>query len=233
MRILIVLTSQCRCGTDGPPTGFRFGEFAAVYLALLSAGAELVIASPLGGTPPVDRVEYDRASPPESVRAFLAEPRARTALQDTVELHRVDAGDFDAAFYPGGRGLLWDLPYHEHSIRLLAALYKANRPLAFSAEGPAALCRVRDEAGRPIVAGRSITLMGTSAGQPNRAPWPGEEAAEQELRAAGAIIVRADDSVPHVIADGLLITGQTPVSALPAANALLAAIAAGSSRNRA
>jgi putative intracellular protease/amidase len=229
MRILFVVTSQDRLGHRGARTGFRFDEFATVYLAVVAAGAEVVIASPLGGAPPIEPDSHDRSNPSEVVSRFMADSEARDALTDTLELRCVEAMDFDAAFYPGGMGSLWDLPNQADSIAVLAALHRAARPMAFLSHGPAALCRVQSETGRAIVAGRTITLIGAAEDPRFAAPVPGLGNVEEALRAAGAKVVRAADGVPHVVADDLLITGQNPASASQLAETLLAAIASRSS----
>jgi putative intracellular protease/amidase len=225
MRILIVLTSHGDFGDLGTRTGFRFDELATAWFTFLAAGAEVVIASPTGGAPPIDPNSHDPTDPPDIVARFLAQPDAREALQDTIELHRVEASDFDAVFYPGGPGLIWDLADCAVSGGLLTALHAAGRPMAFVSEGVAALCRVRNEAGRPVVAGRDIAFISVAE---HRMPFVECDAAERALHEAGANIIRVAVGVSNVVRDGLLITGQNPGSAAATAAALLAAIAHGS-----
>jgi putative intracellular protease/amidase len=225
MRVLIVLTSKGSFGTSR--TGFRFDEFAVGYMTFVEAGVDVVIASPQGGAPPIDPGSYDHLNPGDAIRAFDARPGARDALRDTLELHRIEPSDFDAVYYPGGSGLLWDLPFYLDSIALLGALHAANRPMAFVSEGSMALCRVRDTSGRAVVSGRDITLISASENRLHTMPMSRPDALEQELHAAGAKIFRAADGVAHVVSDGLLITGQNPASAEAASKALLAAITPG------
>lgn len=222
MNILIVLTSHDTLGATGRKTGFWLEELAAPYYALKEAGARLVLASPAGGQPPLDPKSNEPAFQTAETRRFEADPAAIAQLANTVRLDSVSHDDFDAVFYPGGHGPLWDLAEDAHSIALIESFVAAAKPVALVCHAPGVLRHVKNADGMPLVQGRKVTGFANS-----------EEAAveltdivpflvEDELKAKGAMYSRGDDWAPYVVVDGLLITGQNPASSEAAANALLA-----------
>jgi len=222
MNILIVLTSHDTLGATGRKTGFWLEELAAPYYALKEAGARLVLASPAGGQPPLDPKSNEPAFQTAQTRRFEADPAALAQLANTVRLDSVSHEDFDAVFYPGGHGPLWDLAEDAHSIALIESFVAAAKPVALVCHAPGVLRHVKNADGMPLVQGRKVTGFANS-----------EEAAveltdivpflvEDELKAKGAMYSRGDDWAPYVVVDGLLITGQNPASSEAAANALLA-----------
>jgi len=225
MNILIVLTSHDTLGSTGRKTGFWLEELAAPYYALKEAGARLVLASPQGGQPPLDPKSNEPAFQTEQTRRFEADAAATAELANTVRLDSVSHDDFDAVFYPGGHGPLWDLAEDAHSIALIESFVAAGKPVALVCHAPGVLRHVKNADGTPLVQGRKVTGFANS-----------EEAAveltdivpflvEDELKAKGAKYSRGDDWAPYVVVDGLLITGQNPASSEAAANALLARLA--------
>ncbi|MFV0595850.1 type 1 glutamine amidotransferase domain-containing protein [Shewanella sp.] len=221
MKILMVLTSHSDLGDTGHKTGFWLEEFAAPYYTFKDAGAQLVLASPLGGQPPLDPKSALEDFQTELTRRFNQDQIAQQALANTVKLETVKADDFDAVFYPGGHGPLWDLTNSADSIKLIEAFTAANKPTGFVCHAPAVLRHVRAANGEPFVKGRHVT------GFTN-----GEEAAvqltdvvpfliEDEFIRLGAHYQKNQDWVPNVIEDGKLITGQNPASSEPVALALL------------
>ncbi len=225
MNILIVLTSHDILGSTGRKTGFWLEELAAPYYALKEAGARLVLASPQGGQPPLDPKSNEPAFQTEQTRRFEADAAATAELANTVRLDSVSHDDFDAVFYPGGHGPLWDLAEDAHSIALIESFVAAGKPVALVCHAPGVLRHVKNADGRPLVQGRKVTGFANS-----------EEAAveltdivpflvEDELKAKGAMYSRGDDWTPYVVVDGLLITGQNPASSEAAANALLTRLA--------
>lgn len=225
MNILIVLTSHDTLGSTGRKTGFWLEELAAPYYALKEAGARLVLASPQGGQPPLDPKSNEPAFQTEQTRRFEADAAATAELANTVRLDSVSHDDFDAVFYPGGHGPLWDLAEDAHSIALIESFVAAGKPVALVCHAPGVLRHVKNADGTPLVQGRKVTGFANS-----------EEAAveltdivpflvEDELKAKGAMYSRGDDWAPHVVVDGLLITGQNPASSEAAANALLTRLA--------
>ena len=225
MNILIVLTSHDILGSTGRKTGFWLEELAAPYYALKEAGARLVLASPQGGQPPLDPKSNEPAFQTEQTRRFEADAAATAELANTVRLDSVSHDDFDAVFYPGGHGPLWDLAEDAHSIALIESFVEAGKPVALVCHAPGVLRHVKNADGTPLVQGRKVTGFANS-----------EEAAveltdivpflvEDELKAKGAMYSRGDDWTPYVVVDGLLITGQNPASSEAAANALLTRLA--------
>jgi putative intracellular protease/amidase len=225
MKILMVLTSHDRLGDTGRKTGFWLEEFAAPYYVFKEAGAELQIASPRGGQPPLDPKSNEPQFQTERTRRFEKDPVAMAALASTAPLASVSHDEFDALFYPGGHGPMWDLAEDPVSIRLLERFYAAGKPVALVCHAPAALRHVRAPGGRPLVEGRRVTGFTnseeTAMGLTKVVPF----LLEDELKSKGAIFCQVSDWEPLVVTDGLLVTGQNPASSGPGARALLAALA--------
>lgn len=157
MKILMVLTSHDRLGDTGHPTGFWLEEFAAPYYVFRDAGADITLVSPRGGQPPLDPRSDAAESQTESTRRFKADPAAQAALASTRRLAEVSADDFDAVFYPGGHGPLWDLAEDPASIALIETLFAAGRPVAAVCHAPGVLRHARAPDGAPLVRGRAVT----------------------------------------------------------------------------
>lgn len=224
MNVLIVVTSHDQLGDTGRPTGFWLEELAAPYYALQAAGAELTIASPRGGRAPFDPWSVSEEYASDLTRRFQADPEAQAAISSTTPLAEVAHEQFDAVYYPGGHGAVWDLPSDRDSIELIQSFDRAGKPVAFVCHASAALRDVQTVEGTPFVEGRSVTGFTNS-----------EEAAigltevvpfllESELVARGAIFSRGTDWAPYVVEDGLLITGQNPESSVAVAQALIGAL---------
>jgi putative intracellular protease/amidase len=221
MKILMVLTSHDRLGDTGKKTGFWLEEFAAPYYTFVDAGATVVLASPAGGQPPLDpKSDAPDAQTPATGR-FRRDAQAQAALAHTTALAVVRADDFDAVFYPGGHGPLWDLANSPESIALIGAFSRADKPTGFVCHAPGVLRNVKAADGRPFVQGRQVTGFSNS-----------EEAAvqltdvvpfliEDEFVRLGAHYSKGADWQAHVVTDGLLVTGQNPASSDEAARALL------------
>lgn len=222
MNILMVLTSHDRLGNTGQKTGFWLEEFAAPYYVFKDAGAKLMLASPLGGQPPVDPKSDDAASQTVATRRFKADGAAQAALAATVQLSTLKPADFDAVFYPGGHGPLWDLAEDAASIALVDAMIAAGKPVAAVCHAPGVLRHARAPGGQPLVQGKNVTgftnTEEAAAGLTEVVPF----LVEDMLAERGAHFTKAADWHPHVVVDGLLITGQNPASSEPAAKALLA-----------
>jgi putative intracellular protease/amidase len=226
MKILMVLTSHDQLGDTGKKTGFWLEEFAAPYYALKDAGADIVLASPKGGQPPLDPKSDEPDAQTDATRRFKDDPEARKALAATHRLEDIQAGDYDAVFYPGGHGPLWDLAEDKASIALIEAFASADKPVAAVCHAPGVLRHVKGADGEFLVKGRKV------AGFTN-----GEEEAvgltdvvpflvEDMLKANGGDYQKGADFAPFVVTDGKLITGQNPASSEEAAKALLAQLAA-------
>jgi len=224
MKILMVLTSHDRLGDTGHPTGFWLEEFASPYYVLRDAGAELTLASPKGGQPPIDPKSQAEDAQTAATRRFETDDDARATLAATMPLSTVDIGEFDAVFYPGGHGPLWDLAEDADSIALIQGAIASGKPVAAVCHAPAVLRHVKDSAGVPLVSGKRVTGFSNTeeaaVGLTDVVPF----LLEEMLRGNGGDYRRAEDWNSHVEHDGLLITGQNPASSDATAEALLAAL---------
>lgn len=221
MKILMVLSSHDKLGNTGRKTGFWLEEFAAPYYVFTDAGAQVTLVSPKGGQPPLDPKSDEPDAQTDATRRFKADPAAQSVLAHTGKLADVSGDGFDAVFYPGGHGPLWDLAEDKHSIKLIETTIGAGKPVAAVCHAPAVLRHARTAEGLPLVKGRKVTGFTNS-----------EEAAAQLLDVVpflvedmliknGADYRKAADWQSHVVRDGLLITGQNPASSDAAAHALL------------
>lgn len=225
MKILMVLTSHDKLGDTGRKTGFWLEEFAAPYYTFKDAGAEIVLASPKGGQPPLDPKSNEPDFQTDLTRRFEADPDAKAQLAATVRLDSIRVEDFDTVFYPGGHGPMWDLAEDQSSIRLLEAMVGAGKPVALVCHAPGALRHVKTADGKPLVQGKKVTGFTNTeeeaVGLTKVVPF----LVEDELKAKGGIFSKTADWQPYVLTDGLLITGQNPASSAPAAKALLKLLA--------
>jgi len=222
MKILMVVTSHDKLGATGRKTGFWLEEFAAPYYAFKDAGAKITVVSPLGGQPPLDPKSEEPSAQSKDTRRFGSDPAAQAVLADTGKLSAVSASDFDAVFYPGGHGPLWDLAEDKASIALMEAMIAAGKPVVAVCHAPGVLRHVKNADGAPLVQGKSVTGFTNTeeraVGLTEVVPF----LVEDMLRENGGSYSKAADWQPHVVTDGLLITGQNPASSEPAAKALLA-----------
>ncbi|GCL63086.1 type 1 glutamine amidotransferase domain-containing protein [Pseudaquabacterium pictum] len=229
MHILMVLTSHAQLGDTGRKTGFWLEEFAAPYYVFKEAGATLTLASPLGGQPPLDPKSDDAASQTAATRRYKSDTAAQSALAETVVLSTLHAAKFDALFYPGGHGPLWDLAEDPASIALIDAMTAAGKPVAAVCHAPGVLRHARTPGGQWLVTGKNITGFTNTeeeaAGLSKVVPF----LVEDMLRDQGGRYSKAADWQPHVVVDGRLITGQNPASSEGAARALLTALGNASS----
>ena len=224
-KILMVLTSHDQLGNTGAKTGFWLEEFAAPYYVFKDMGADITLASPLGGQPPLDPKSDDSASQTEATHRFKADPAAQAQLASTHKLAGLSAQDFDAVFYPGGHGPLWDLAEDASSIALIERMLAAGKPVAAVCHAPAVLRHPKGVDGKSVVHGKAVTGFTNSeeaaVGLTNVVPFLVEDMLTQN----GGLYAKGADWQPHVVTDGLLITGQNPASSEPAAKALWLALA--------
>jgi putative intracellular protease/amidase len=221
MKILMVLTSHDQLGDTGKKTGFWLEEFAAPYYVLKDAGALITLASPKGGQPPLDPKSDLPENLTDFTKRFRTDNAARAELAKTKKLAEVFADDFDAVFYSGGHGPMWDMPDNATSIALIEAFVKAGKPVAGVCHAPAAFVNVRREDGEYLVKGKRVTgftnaeerVVGLSAVVPFLL--------EDRLKERGGLYSNGANWAPHVQVDGKLVTGQNPASSAPAAKALL------------
>ncbi|RZJ41565.1 MAG: type 1 glutamine amidotransferase domain-containing protein [Brevundimonas sp.] len=221
MNILMVLTSHDQLGDTGEKTGFWLEEFAAPYYALKDAGADIVVASPKGGQPPLDPKSDAPDSQTDDTRRFKDDADAKAVLAETVRLDSVKASDFDAVFYPGGHGPLWDLAEDRTSIALIEAFVKADKPVAAVCHAPGVFKAVKGADGAALVKGRKVTGFTNSeeeaVGLTDVVPF----LVEDMLKANGGDYSKGADWSSYVLTDGKLVTGQNPASSREAAEALL------------
>ena len=221
MNILMVLTSHDQLGDTGKKTGFWLEEFAAPYYALKDAGADIVVASPKGGQPPLDPKSDEADAQSEDTARFKADADAQKVLANTVKLDSVSEADFDAVFYPGGHGPLWDLAEDPTSIRLIEAFARADKPVAAVCHAPGVLKSVKGTDGAPLVKGRKVAGFTNSeeeaVGLTGIVPF----LVEDMLKANGGDYSKGADWGSWVVTDGKLVTGQNPASSREAAEALL------------
>jgi putative intracellular protease/amidase len=221
MKILLVLTSHGQLGDTGKPTGFWLEELAAPYYVFKDAGADLVLASPKGGQPPLDPKSDEPDAQTEDTRRFRADREAMQALANTTPLASLKADDFDAVFYPGGHGPLWDLAESQESRTLIESTLAAGKPVAAVCHAPGVLRHVKAADGSPLVKGKRVTGFTNSeeaaVGLTKVVPF----LVEDMLKANGGQYSKGADWQSYVVTDGLLVTGQNPASSAAGAKALL------------
>ena len=222
MKILMVLTSHDRLGETDKKTGFWLEEFAAPYYVFKDAGAEVTLASPKGGQPPLDPMSDAHDAQTDATRRFKDDAAAQQALTKTIPLASVSADEFDAVFYPGGHGPLWDLAEDTQSRDLIEAFAARDRPIGAVCHAPAVLRHVKRGDGEPLVAGRQVTGFTNSeedgVGLTDIVPF----LVEDMLKDRGAHYRKGPDWGEFVVVDGKLVTGQNPASSEGAARGLLA-----------
>jgi putative intracellular protease/amidase len=220
-KILMVLTSHDQLGNTGHKTGFWLEEFAAPYYVFKDAGQDITVVSPLGGQPPLDPKSDDLSAQTSATLRFKADAAAQAVLAHTGKLADVSSIDFDAVFYPGGHGPLWDLAEDAHSIALIEAMLAAGKPVAAVCHAPGVLRHTKNPDGTPVVAGKNVTgftnTEEAAVGLTDIVPF----LVEDMLQANGGNYAKVADWQPYAVADGLLITGQNPASSEPAAEMLL------------
>lgn len=221
MKVLMVLTSHDQLGDTGRKTGFWLEEFAAPYYTFKDAGADIVLASPAGGQPPLDPKSDEPDFQTDLTQRFKADPATQQLLANTVKLETINAADFDGVFYPGGHGPLWDLAESSVSIALIESFERAAKPIAFVCHAPGVLRHVKAADGQPLIKGRRVSGFTNSeeegVGLTDIVPF----LIEDEFQALGGLYEKGPDWQSFVIEDGLLITGQNPGSSEEAAKALV------------
>ncbi|MBV7315988.1 type 1 glutamine amidotransferase domain-containing protein [Shewanella sp. NIFS-20-20] len=222
MKILFVLTSHDTLGNTGLKTGFWLEEFAAPYYAFKDQGHELVLASPLGGQPPLDPNSDAPESHTDATVRFSRDTVAQAHLAGTLRLRDVVAADYDAVFYPGGHGPLWDLAEDKDSIALIEAFDGAHKPIGLVCHAPAALKHVKSQDGSALVAGKSVTGFSNSEEAAVQLTAVVPFLVEDMLKANGGLYAKGDDWSSFVSQSGHLITGQNPASSVAVADAMMA-----------
>lgn len=226
MQVLIVLTSHSDLGKTGEKTGFWIEEFAAPYYILADAGAAITIVSPKGGQPPIDPKSEAPEAQTAATKRYYADTSLITTLAHTKKLADVNHSDFDAVFYPGGHGPLWDLANDQDSIKLIENFYKNNKPVAFVCHAPAALLHVKTPNGTPLVNGKEITGFSNTEEEAVQLTKIVPFLLEDELTKLGGHYSKGPDWGVYTKQDGNLYTGQNPASSEAVARLLLAVLGA-------
>jgi len=225
MKILMVLTSHDQLGNTGKKTGFWLEEFAAPYYTFLDAGATITLTSPKGGQPPLDPKSDEPDAQTDATERFRKDSAAQAALATTIKLSTVQAADYDAVFYPGGHGPLWDLSEDKDSIALIETMYAAGKPVSAVCHAPGVLRHASNPDGTPLVKDKNVTGFSNS-----------EEAAvqltdivpflvEAELTRLGGKYSKVADWQSYALVDGNLVTGQNPASSVAVAQEVLKLLA--------
>ncbi|TNV21510.1 type 1 glutamine amidotransferase domain-containing protein [Buttiauxella sp. B2] len=221
MKILMVLTSHNQLGNTGKPTGFWLEEFAAPYYVFHDAGLNVTLASPKGGQPPLDPKSDEPDAQTDDTRRFRNDTAAQKLLANTEKLESIHADDFDAVFYPGGHGPLWDLAEDPHSIKLIEQFWAAGKPVGAVCHAPGVLRKVAKPNGTPLVKGKRVTGFTNSEEEGVGLTAVVPFLVEDELKKAGGLFERTDDWGEFAVVDGHLVTGQNPASSAIAAEELL------------
>ncbi len=212
MKILMVLTSHDKLGDTGEKTGFWLEEFAAPYYIFKDASIDIVLASPNGGQPPLDPKSDEPDFQTEATKRFRDDVDAQAILANTLKLSGIESNNFDAVFYPGGHGPLWDLAEDRDSITLIESMYASGKPVAAVCHAPGVLRNAKSTDGNPLVKGKSVTGFSNSEEDAVKLTEIVPFLVESDLISKGANYSKGDDWQPYVIADKNLITGQNPAS---------------------
>ncbi|MFM7450188.1 MAG: type 1 glutamine amidotransferase domain-containing protein [Leptolyngbyaceae cyanobacterium] len=221
MKVLIVLTSHDQLGSTGKKTGFWLEEFTAPYYVFKDAKADITLASPKGGQPPLDPKSDEPDAQTQAIRRFRGDIEVQTALANTVKLSEVLPDQFDVVFYPGGHGPLWDLAVDSNSIALIESMYAAGKVVAAVCHAPAVLLNAKAPDGSPLVQTKSVTGFSNEEEEAVQLADVVPFLLEDALKAKGGNYSRVDNWQPHAVMDGVLITGQNPASSEIVAQAVL------------
>jgi putative intracellular protease/amidase len=224
MKVLFVLTSHDTLGDTGKKTGFWVEEFASPYYKLTDQGVTITLATPKGGKAPVDPSSTTEDASTEATERYNKDKVAQEKINNTHVLAEVNPSDYDAVFYPGGHGPLWDLANDAQSIKLIETFNKQEKPVAFVCHAPAALKNVKNEDGTPLVKGKKVTGFTNSeeaaVGLTDVVPF----LVENMLNENGGMYSKGEDWSAYALQDGNLITGQNPASSAKVADLLVAMI---------
>lgn len=219
-RVLLIMSSVDEMGISGKQTGTWFHELAAPYYILTEAGHEVVFASPNGGEAPIDLLSMKAPFTSDYTARFLNDPVALFAAKNTRKLRYLNVEEFDAVFFPGGYGLLWDLASDSFAIKLVRDFHAANRPIAMVCHAPAILRDVKKSNGEHLVKGVNLTGFKNDEDTEIELLKHLLFSLEDELKGRGAKYQSKANWEPNVVVDGALMTGQSPASAAPLAEAL-------------
>lgn len=220
-KILFVLTSNDKLGDTGNKTGFWIEEFAAPYYMLKDAGYEVTLSSPKGGQPPIDPSSESEDAQTESTKRFYNDKETQETLSSTLQLSEIDQKDYDALFYPGGHGVLWDLVEDKDSKEIIESFYNNNKPVSFVCHAPAVLKNIKNSNGEPLVKGKKVTGFTNQEEDAVQLTNVVPFLLEDMLIENGGEYSKIEDWQPYAVQDGLLITGQNPASSEKVADLLM------------
>ena len=221
MKILMVLTSHDQLGDTGRKTGFWLEEFASPYYLFKDSGVDVILASPNGGQPPLDPKSDEPDFQTDATKRFKSDTDAQAALAKTLKLSDITPENYDAVFYPGGHGPLWDLAEDRSSLALIESMFSSGKPVAAVCHAPAVLRHAKTPDGSPLLMGKSVTGFSNTEEEAVQLSDVVPFLLEDELKAKGAKYSKAEDWHPYAITDGTLITGQNPASSSLVAKAVL------------
>jgi putative intracellular protease/amidase len=224
MKILIVLTSHSQLGNTEEKTGFWIEEFATPYYLFKDAGASITLASPKGGQPPIDPKSDAPENQTEATIRYKKDTVLLNLMSNTLELNKIDSDDFDAVFYPGGHGPLWDLTTDKDSINLIEEFWDDKKPIAAVCHAPSVLLNAKDEDGNFLIKGKKVTGFSNTEEIAVKLDKIVPFLLEDELKKRGGIYSKKVDWTSYIVKDGLLITGQNPQSSEAVAKELLAVL---------
>lgn len=219
--VLFVLTSHDKLGNTGLKTGFWIEEFAAPYYLLKDKGIKITLASPKGGQPPIDPNSATENAATDATKRFDNDSETKDVLSKTLPLATIDHNDYDAIFYPGGHGPLWDLSEDKNSIALIESFYANNKPVAAVCHAPAVFKNTKGADGKALVNGKKVTCFSNTEEEAVQLTDIVPFLVEDMLKANGGIYSKKEDWQSYAIVDGLLITGQNPASSELVAELLL------------
>jgi len=212
VKVLFVLTSHDQLGNTGKKTGFWIEEFATPYYYLVDKNIEVTIATPKGGQAPIDPKSNEPDFQTESTRRYFSDQTAQKKIANTLRLSQVKSKDYDAVFYPGGHGPMWDLANDENSISLIQSFYSQGKPIAFVCHGPAALVNVKNSKGEYLIKDKKLTSFCNTEEEAVQLTAVVPFSLEEKLKERGAHYEKGADWSPFTVTDGLLLSGQNPQS---------------------
>lgn len=212
MNILFVVTSHDELGNTGHKTGFWVEEFAAPYYKFKDAGYTITIATPKGGAAPIDPNSEVESAQTGATERYYKDHVAQGLIANSKKLSEIKAVDFDAVFYPGGHGPLWDLANDTDSAKLILDFYNTGKPVGAVCHAPGVFKNVKFENGDSFVKGKNVTGFSNTEEEAVQLTKVVPFLVEDELQNLGGHYSKVADWNVHVVEDGLLITGQNPAS---------------------
>jgi putative intracellular protease/amidase len=222
MKVLFVVTSHDELGNTGKKTGFWVEEFAAPYYVFTDAGVEVTVATPKGGQAPIDPSSEVPDAQTAATERYYKDEAVQKIIENTHKLSEQKASDYDAVFYPGGHGPLWDLANDSDSQKLILDFYHAQKPVGAVCHAPGVFKNIKLENGEAFVKGKNVTGFSNTEEEAVQLTNVVPFLVEDELKNSGGNYTKTDDWGVHVVEDGLLITGQNPASSETVAEKLIA-----------